>query len=127
MKELKVINVPSIGKCGWGGGAYTIAFVYSKYNGNFIAKGYYSEVKKYIEERYTHFFVNYTFWSKSLIGKGFMSYWKFWKYPYYICKLDGSSPIDPKNKKWALKNSKTKTYIYFKRLPKRWIKDFDNL
>ena len=125
-KELEVIEVKPSGIKSWGGGAYTIAFVYSKHNGNFIVKGYMDEVRKYIESTLTHFFVNYTYWSNN----GFRSYWAFWKSNYYIRqperrKLKPSIYSPHKTRyKWQICNFSKENPInlQFRRFPNRWIK-----
>jgi hypothetical protein len=130
-KELNVIEVPASGKSDWYGGAYCIAFVYSKYKGNFVLKGYVDEVKAYLKNNYTHYFVNLTLWS----SHGFRSIWDFWKDNYHISQPDRRrvKPVRHyKNKpeyKWVLKAfyKDDNTALKFKRFPKRWIPEFDNL
>jgi hypothetical protein len=130
-KELKVIEIPASGKPNWSGGAYCIAFLYTKTKGNLIVKGYYQEVEDYIKNDYTHYFVNYTLWSN---GQS-RSIWSFWADGYYI-----SAPARKKDKpsrfydnkpsyKWRLRKffADDKTELTFRRFPKRWIKEFDNL
>ena len=126
-KELQVIEVPASGRRNWGGGAYTIAFLYTKKHGNLIVKGYFDEVKEYIKQNYTHYFVNYTLWS----NKQFRSIWYFWIDNYYISEPSRkkSNGIKP-HYKWRLKRffSNDVDMMYeFRRFPKRWIKEFDNL
>lgn len=132
-KELKVIEVPSSGNKDWYGGAYCIVFVYSKYNGNFILKGYRDEVSKYLSNNYTHYFANYTLWYK----KQFRTIWVFWKSNYYICVPDrhkqkpsyfNKTPRKPEYK-WVLTNFSKENNIKlkFRRFPKRWIPEFDKL
>lgn len=130
-KELKVINIPASGQKDWYGGAYCIAFVYSKYKGNFIVKGYRKEVKDYIESNYTHYFVNYTLWHH----KTFRSIWSFCNEDFYIIQPDRKRTKPTKHNrniphyKWRVTNlSKDNTIsLEFRRLPKRWVSEFDNL
>lgn len=128
-KELNVIHVPASGVKQWGGGAYCITFVYSKLKGNFILKGYYEEVRNYLKQNYTHYFVNYTMWSEF----GFRSTWTFWKDGWYIRQPDRqrTRPCSyheaiPKYK-WELMNFGVDKKFKFRRFPKRWIKLFDEL
>ena len=128
-KELNVIEIAPTGKKECGGGAYCIAFVYSKFNGNFIVKGYHSEVKDFIAQTYTHYFVNYTLWS----AFGFRSIWGFWKSGWYIHKPDRKreKPCSyykaiPRYK-WELMNFGDDKKFKFRRFPKRWISLFDEI
>ncbi|MFW6243066.1 MAG: hypothetical protein ACOC2W_02810 [bacterium] len=129
-KSYPVIEVPAHGKPQWDGGAFVMCFVYSKYHGNFILKGYHDEVRTYLRENYTHYFCNYTAFSK-LNGKRVL--WKFWK--------DNISIFEPSKMRRRLTNNnkyeivkydgiydytRIKT-IKFKRLPKKWIPEFDEL
>lgn len=130
-KELEVIEVPASGNPDWSGGAYCLVFVYSKYKGNFVLKGYRKEVKEYLEKNYTHYFANYTLWSNI----GFRSIWSFWVQGYYILEPNRKRTKPDKmysNKpmyKWSLRNfsKENSTNLKFRRFPKMWIKEFDNL
>jgi len=73
-KELTPIIISSSGERTWLGGAYVLAFVYSK-KGNFLVKGYMNEVKEYIKKTYTHYFVNYSLWHNG----EHRNFWSFWK------------------------------------------------
>ena len=138
MKKLKALNnkkypeieVPATGKRGWGGGAYTLCFVYSKYKGNVVLKGYYQEVQDYLKKNYTHYYCNYSLWYHG----GNRDIWSFWK--------DGIGIFEPSNTrkrvKWEIRpytcgyddvslEDSNKKALYFKRLPKRWIPEFDKL
>jgi len=123
-----VIDVPSTGKPVWGGGARVLAFVYSRYAGNFVLKGYYKEVQDYLKKNYTHYFVNYSLWWK---GKH-RDIWGFWKKDVDIFNV--SVRERKKGKKIEVRpysgsepdeeTLKAKTFK-FKRLPKRWIPEFN--
>lgn len=57
-----VREIPASGIPNWGGGAYTLAFVYST-EGNFLCKGYFKEVEEYLKglaDSGLKFFVNYS-------------------------------------------------------------------
>ena len=138
-KKYPVIDVPSSGKQRRMGGAYTLCFVYSKYKGNFVLRGYSAEVEEYLKENYTHYFYNLSLWyhgnnrdiwyfwkpdvgvhqphrySKIFKGK---ERWKFQVRPY-INSHSWDDDYDKKNKE---ENEKS---LYFKRMPKRWIPEFD--
>lgn len=130
-KQLEVIEVPASGKPNWYQGAYCLVFVYSKYKGNFMLKGYRFEVQEYLKENYTHYFVNYTLWS----NEGFRSIWSFWKDGYYISQPDrkrtkpDSMYLNKPKYKWSLHNfsKENRVDLKFRRFPKIWIKEFDNL
>jgi hypothetical protein len=131
-KEFNVIEISPTGNKQWGGGAYTIAFLYTKSNGNLIVKGYYDEVKDYINNNYTHYFINYTLWSKY----GFRSIWRFWKDGYYIHQPDRKRDKPTKyykntpRYKWEFiyhDVNDVRRVMEFRRFPKRWIKEFDNI
>jgi hypothetical protein len=129
-KKYPVIEVPSDGKSGMSGGAYCLCFVYSKYNGNFVIKGYMREVEEYLKKNYTHYFCNYSLWH---MGQN-RDIWHFWKKDIAI--FDVSIKERRKGKKTEVRPYmdsepdeevlKAKTFK-FRRLPKRWIPIFDNL
>lgn len=131
-KKYPVIDVPADGKKSWMGGAYCLCFVYSKYNGNFVLRGYIREVEEYLKKNYTHYFYNKSLWSS-----GFnRDIWGFWKKDVGIFR---PSLRDKKRKKkkieirpyssWFEDDTTTKEKdemaLYFKRMPKRWIPEFD--
>lgn len=118
-KEFPVIEVPSDGKRRWYGGAYCTWFVYSKHNGNFILKGYHDEVEKYAQEHYTHYFYMNTMWCE----KRHRGMWQFWKKGVYI--------IEPSKARKTFRYRVTtfnepRKELTFKRIPNRWIPEFDN-
>lgn len=134
-KKYPVIEVPASGKPNWGGGAYCLCFVYSKYNGNFVLKGYLKEVEEYLKKNYTHYFYNKSLWHHGF----YRDIWGFWK--------DGVGIFEPIRSGRGRKQSykiEVRPYVHwmddvitkkeksikiltFKRLPKRWIPEFDNL
>jgi hypothetical protein len=128
--EYPVIKVPANGKTEWHEGARTMCFVYSKHHGNFILEGYIGEVQEYLKKNYTKYFCYFSLWSGG-ISRGF---WRFWK-------DRDVSIIEPSKfrKQWKYKiisreprysyrqDLKTKYEIHLKRLPKKWIPEFDKL
>jgi hypothetical protein len=127
-KNYPIIDVPASGRSEWSEGAYTLAFVYSKYAGNFVVRGYYGEVRAYVEKHYTHYFVHYTLWSHGR-SRTILDFWKDnvgifrpsksrkdWKYEV--------RPYTGGHRDISLEESNAKTFK-FKRLPKRWIPEFD--
>lgn len=129
-KKYPVIQVPPSGKPVWLGGARAMLFVYSRDNGNFILEGYSNEVNEYLKKNYTHYFYRYTYWCKGISRGG----WKFWK--------DTVGIIEPskRQKTWKYtirlctggRNNvpvakSDRSDIYLKRLPKRWIPEFNKL
>jgi len=128
-KKYPVIKVNASGISNWYNGARTMCFVYSKYHNNFILKGYRGEVEKYLQKNYTHYFCYYSMWYHGR-SRGM---WHFWKKDVGIF-----SPSERnKDRKYEVRpysgdnnltieeiNEKT---FRFKRLPKRWIPEFDRL
>lgn len=129
-KEYPFIEILSDGKPDWYEGARCMFFVYSKDKGNFILKGYRREVEKYLKENYNHYFYYNSMWSHGM-SRGM---WGFWK--------EGVSIYAPskrkrrKNEKFkVIKHASSREFYFgkreveltFKRLPKRWIPEFDNL
>jgi len=140
-KNYPVIEVPADGESGVAGGAYVLAFVYSKYKGNVVVKGYMREVEEYIKKNFTHYFVNYTLWYMG----SHRDIWKFWKKGIGIhepTRRIKRKNIPKKDRKFSVRPYVEWTYdsaeerekrweeaekqaLYFKRMPKRWIPEFD--
>jgi len=127
-KKYKVIQVPSSGQHTWMGGARTLCFVYSKYHGNFILEGYHREVELFLKNNFTHYFCRFSLWHKGR-ERGI---WYFWKehvgifspsrhrkdWKYLIRRYTtGTSPLE--------REKIEKQSLHLKRLPKRWIPEFD--
>jgi len=134
-KKYPEIEVKAEGKTCWGDGAYCLCFVYSKYNGNFVLKGYYREVKEYLKKNYTHYFYNMSLWHK-----GFnRDIWGFWKKDIGIFnvslrerKKGKKTQVRPYSYYGGEENRISKEELQaktfeFRRLPKRWIPEFDKL
>lgn len=117
-KIYEVIEVPPSGKHGWIEGARSMFFVYSRNNGNFILRGFRGDVEKYLKQHYTHYFYYVSMWYN---GRP-RGYWKFWKDSIYIL----SPSITQKKRKYTIAspNSEIKD-INLKRLPRRWIPEFN--
>lgn len=127
-KIYPIIDVPATGIPDWYNGAFTLCFVYSKNNGNFILRGYRGEVEKYLKEHYKYYFCYWSMWSDGC-SRG---HWKFWK--------DNIGIFEPSKltKTWKYKIRPYHTFemsenvilekcIFLKRLPKHWIPEFDKL
>lgn len=132
-KKYPEIEVPASGEPTRSGGAYCLCFVYSKYHGNFVLKGYMKEVQEYLKKNYTHYFCNYSLWHK-----GFnRDIWDFWKDNIGIfhpsirfTKRKGDRKIQVRPySNWfdddVTTEEKKETTLRFKRMPKRWISEFD--
>lgn len=137
-KMYPVIEVPADGKKGVAGGAYCLCFVYSKYRGNFVLKGYHREVQAYLKKNYTHYFYNM---SMQWMG-GHRDFWGFWKesigvhepsrYKKGVKKEEMKFQIRPygswsyivEEQEAEAERRKRETLV-FKRMPKRWIPEFD--
>lgn len=132
-KKYPVIEVPAEGKTGWYDGAYCLCFVYSKYNSNFVLKGYYREVKEYLKKNYTHYFYNMSLWHKGFSR----DIWGFWKkdigiFDVSIRERKKGKKIQVRPYSCSYENRPTEEEIrsktfYFKRLPKCWIPEFNIL
>lgn len=134
-KKYPVIDVPATGNPEWAGGAYCLCFVYSKYHGNFVLKGYYKEVQEYLKKNYTHYFCNKSLWYHG----GNRDIWEFWKEGVGIFEPHRNSKSYKGDAKWKFQvreynhdftdeehSSKEKKSHWFKRMPHRWIPEFDN-
>ena len=132
-KKYPVIKVPASGQPNWGDGARTMCFVYSKNHGNFILEGYRGEVENYLKKNYTHYFCYFSMWHK---GRS-RGYWRFWKdmtvsifqpskifknWKYRVVKYRSSDGYG-----YQISTRKENITLEFKRLPKRWIPEFDLL
>lgn len=139
-KQYPEVVIPPDGKSGMYGGAYTICFVYSKYKGNVVVKGYRREVKKYVEETFkTHYFCNYSLWH---LGEN-RDIWEFWKNDVHISQPHRTSKAFKGKDRWKFKvyvyadlyyrhdeteekkKERESKILWFKRMPKRWIPEFD--
>lgn len=131
-KKYPVIDVRASGKSGWMGGAYMLCFVYSKYKGNFVLRGYNKEVEEYLKN-YTHYFCYKSYWYHGF-SRG---HWDFWKESIGMFEPDRKRRNEKKfivrpynydftggENKISKEELEAKT-LKFKRLPKRWIPEFD--
>lgn len=124
-KKYPIIDIPASGNKSWMGGAFSLTFVYSKYGGNFILRGYVGDIDNYLEKNHTHYFCNRVLFG----GYNYRNIWSFWKKNVHIFTPD-------KSFRFRRKKYEVKEYDYldkidnpicfkFKRLPKRWIPEFD--
>ena len=128
-KKYKVIDVPASGKRGWMGGAYSLTFVYSKHNGNFALRGYSGDIEEYLKKNYTHYFCNKVLFG----GYSHRNIWKFWKDGVGIFQPTISKSRKVYDRKYRVAEYShysdeqpiTRISYEFKRLPKRWIPEFD--
>jgi hypothetical protein len=134
-KKYPIIDVPSDGKRNWMGGARIMLFVYSKYKGNFVLRGYHRETEAFLKSNFTHYFYYKSMWCGGET-RGHWDFWlknigifepsksrKDWKYiirPYseYYYNYDAKE-FEPNE------NALKEKTITLKRLPKRWIPEFD--
>lgn len=118
------------------------AFVYSKTKGNLLFTGRCDSVERHIKELFPdmQYFVNYTFWKKRRILRSLSIppialHHNIWKFGY-----DGITVTPPKKKlrryKYVIKGNSewerdnpglTCPVLQFKRMPNKWIRDFDFL
>ncbi len=139
-KHYPVMEIPADGKSGMVGGAYCLCFVYTKHKGNFVVKGYVREVEEYVKKNYTHYFYNLSLW---YLGSH-RDIWHFWKKAANIYQPDKyKKGIDKERLRfrvrphtdWSWDVSKEEynkqhkeadeRQLVFKRMPKRWIPEFD--
>jgi len=126
-----IIKVPANGRADWYEGARTWCFVYSRDDGNFILEGYRGEVEAYLKANYKHYFCYISMWSQGQ-SRGHWHFWKesvgifspskafkSWKYQIRPYSHTYGHQID--------KEEIEKKTIWLKRLPKRWIPEFDKL
>lgn len=127
-KEYPVIEVKSDGRKNWYEGAYCMLFVYSRDNGNFIVKGYRREATRYLKENYTHYFYYCSMWNDNRSRGN----WHFWKDNVSI--FEPSKSRRNRNEKFkVIKHQQNREFYFgkqqieynFKRLPKRWIPEFN--
>jgi len=128
--EYPIIKVPANGHRDWMEGARTMCFVYSKHHGNFILEGYRVEVEEYLKKNYTKYFCYFSMWSYG-ISRGS---WKFWKDRDVTimapskCRKDWKYKITSYMPRYSyLQDVKIKAELRFKRMPNRWIPEFDKL
>lgn len=136
-KEWKDIReIPASGKRRWAGGAYTLAFVYSN-KGNFLLKGYGAEIREYLQGlklKGYKYILNETLWhTDSWTGKNkFRSIWSVSSERTYIDSPDPQSSYRKSDKyKWVIKRFNDEDSgsikLTFKRLPKKWVPDFNKI
>lgn len=132
-KELPVIEIPAQGKTEWIEGAYTIAFVFSK-SGNFILKGYIKEVREYLKKNCTHYLANLTLWHHG----EYRDIWQFWKPNVYVNHNTRKERIKLNRKRITIVKygdskfksnfpTEKKIELNFKRLPQKWIPEYEQL
>ncbi len=126
-KKYPIIEVPASGKPNWSGGARTMCFIYSK-RGNYIVRGFHKEVMEYIKRNFTHYFMYVSMWDSGM-SRG---HWKFWKDNVTIFDPGDLNKKDHKFTVMTYKGNRygddvEKVMIKFKRLPKRWIPEFEKL
>jgi hypothetical protein len=137
-KKYPVIEVPADGSSGMWGGAYVLCFVYSKHDGNFVLTGYMREVEAYLKKNHTHYFCNMSMWWNGV----HRDVWHFWKdsVGIHTPHRDSKSYKGRDRWKWQVRpyvdwSERTEENVkeadekalWFKRMPKRWIPEFDAL
>jgi hypothetical protein len=108
--------------------AFCIAFVYAE-SGNFVVKGFSGDVHKHVENNFPKSLVNLTWWHKGTKR----SFWKFTHDDIYIKKITSQYWAIHKNELkrnrgwvvWKYVDRELPETLYFRRLPKKWIKEFD--
>jgi hypothetical protein len=129
-KKFPVIHVSANGHPDWMEGARTMCFVYSKHHGNFILEGYRGEVEEYLKKNFTKYFCYLSMWYH---GRP-RGYWVFWKNrdvtictPSKFCK-EWKFRIMSREPRYSYRQEeKFRAELHFKRMPNRWIPEFDKL
>lgn len=127
-KIYPVTEVKASGKPCWSEGGYCLLFVYSKNDGNFILKGYFAEVTKFLEKNYTHYFYYLSLWHD---GKS-RGYWRFWKDAVTIYQPNKRAKafkyrVVKYNRMSMYMDNKIEAELKYKRMPNHWIPEFDKL
>jgi hypothetical protein len=99
---------------------FCMAFAYTKYNYNYVIIGENFDILNYLQKKEKLYFVNMLHYSgKNRIGNR----WHFFNNRYIIVE-----PHENKHRKWLINDKFTsQTVMQFRKLPKRWIADFDKL
>jgi hypothetical protein len=120
------IDIKADGKRGMYGGAWCLAFVYTP-KGNFLIRGYHREVKKYVSETFKNGFVNYSLWDNEYGKKRHRDIWEFINLQLSIFEPSRSRRGKSRHK-WEIYDSRKREVVMrFKRMPKCWIPEFNNL
>lgn len=127
-----VIEIKPNGKPDWGKGAWCITFVYAD-SGNFVLKGFLGETEDYLfkfKNSGRKFYYVMSLWND---GKT-RNIEKFYKDSIGIFNPDPTNTYDPKLsnhwmlRKWSRGDTEDLgTVLYFKRLPRKWIPEFEKL
>ncbi len=112
----------------WPDNAFCIAFVYAE-SGNFVVKGNVRDVEIHVKNNFPKSLVNWTWWHKGT----HRSFWEFTHENIYVREIDGGYWAMHKNKLkrnrgwvvWKYVDREIPETLYFRRLPKKWIKEFD--
>lgn len=104
---------------------YCIAFVYSKCGKNCVLKGNYQVIRDYVKDNFSYALVNFTMWKD---GKS-TNHWRFFSNEkVYLYNLKSSATSG--KKKYVLRIISCSTYLTlktltFRRMPNRWIDEFN--
>lgn len=93
---------------------YSHFFVYSKNKGNFMIKGSYYDILEYLKQYHTHYIYNLVLFTDSdcSISGG----WYFWKADVTIIRIGN---------KYVMKSKTSNISHIMKRMPNKWIPEFD--
>jgi len=100
---------------------YAIFFVYSKCGKSCVVKGMSKEVKEYCKKHFPQALINYTFWKNKRHRGG----WRFNGKDIYVGNYVGK---DNKRRGYSVaiyKNRELVKSLHFRRMPKKWIPEFD--
>lgn len=133
--EYPIILIPSDNKPKWWGGARVICFVYAE-TGNFILKGFHSEVVQWLEKFKPKYLANMSFWGNGETRNN----WIFWDKNVTINRkfklkyINGTTRFKYENKLTLIKReNRPNSWSYppiaemkFRRMPNKWIKELNN-
>jgi hypothetical protein len=100
---------------------YAIFFVYSKCGKSCVVKGMLEEVKKYCKQHFPQALINYTLWKNKRHRGG----WRVNGKDIYVGNYVGK---DNKRRGYSVaiyKNRELVKSLHFRRMPKKWIPEFD--
>jgi hypothetical protein len=127
--QFKVIELPNIGKENfsyYGDKGYCITRVYSN-RGNFLLKGFWGETKIFLGSLIKNgykFYYQYSFYNS---GKPRFTSTDFWNEKVIVLEPRKRYSTNSKNRNKFEFRKNSQTILSFKRLPNKWVPEFENL
>lgn len=135
MKKIKYTEIQLAGnknafKGNYGAKGFALTFVYSN-KGNFLIKGFWGETEAYLDKLVQDglkFYYQYSFYKD---GKKRFTYTNFWKRSVSVLAPEKDTWGNRHRNKFVIKKLNKyghwETILEFKRLPKRWIPEFEKI